>query len=46
MGRVISKHADHYGENKTELIPHTMQLFTNVEIPYQQSSDTISMARW
>lgn len=42
MGRVISKHDNHYGENKTELIPHTMQLFTNVEISYQQSQVTPS----
>ena len=42
MGKVISEHDNHYGENKTELMPHTMQLFTNVEISYQQSQVTPS----
>lgn len=42
MGKVISEHDNHYGENRKELIPHTMQLFTNVEISYQQSQVTPS----
>ena len=42
MGKVISEHDNHYGENRKELIPHTMQLFTNVEICYQQSQVTPS----